>query len=113
VARKGTDATKLLSDVEAVARAEAYRRAESERASKQAAEAREFMSKNNLHSTADCVALARKTVKSMTCTGVDAGAHWRKVLANPKACYAAREMATAALKRIASREDEEPAEGVV
>lgn len=87
----------------AAARYEEFKRKETDREQRQHDEAQTFMRQHGLKNVADCVNFGRRTLKGIEYVRADPATHWRKVLANPKACYAAQEMAKKALAKIEGR----------
>ena len=89
-----------LHNADAAARYEEFKRKETDREQRQHDEAQTFMRQHGLKNVADCVDLARRTLKGIECTRSDPAAHWRKVLANPKASIVAIEFAREAIAKL-------------
>jgi len=84
----------------AAARTEAFHLHEHDRANRQHEEAQTFMRTHGLKNVADCVELGRRTLKGIERARSDPAAHWRRVLANPKASVVMVEMAKEAIARL-------------
>jgi hypothetical protein len=88
----------VMEEVRINAHAEAIRKAEEERAERWVVE-REKLCEQGMVSVEDFIKNARYKAK-LRGPEPDALAHWRKVLASPTACFAAKEMAREVVARL-------------